>query len=344
MKWQALSDNDAKRVIAAGIGCKVNGEGLRISAISECLRAASYMCSLPLADNDPWEPAASLSLTSLVRKRLSPIWPNLSEDAEARPGVLSVLNSLGELGDLVRVANGWLTPKPLAIRAAASDVVIVGGGPSQAFPRGVQTRACGRARLVAKAMCEGWLDICDASDWIGAPMEGLEVWSARLIHEASERFGPPIDELAEIMVYLNGGWVALPGALNAQGTFLAKYPTGTMTSYFVGAFYRGRLQRFASIKSQDARRLRFYLDQQAGRPTKVEAETYQGFVRLRLYRRLPSAEAKALLIGWEMAAPAGAHPGLRQHVIPIEALPIVRSALDGLGIVLVERQGAEGGI
>jgi hypothetical protein len=100
----------------------------------------------------------------------------------------------------------------------------------------------------------------------------------------------------------------------------------------------------ASIESPDARRLRFWLDQLAGRSIRVEAVTLQGFVRLRLYRRLPHEEAKTLLLGWEMGVPQGSHPGLRQYVLPIEALPIVQCALDGLGIVLVERQGAEGGI
>jgi len=344
MRWQAVSGDEAKRTIAAGIGCKVRGEGLRISAISECLRAASYLCSVPLTKDGPWEPAVSLSLTSLVRKRLSPIWDSLGEDADARPGVLSILESLGELGDLVRAERGWLTPRPQAISADCGNAVILGGGPSQAFPGGVQPRACGRARLVTRSMCEGWLDICDASDWIGAPMEGLKRWSARLLGEVSERFGPPPDNLVDVMVYLNLKWVGITDLPGVEGTHLAKYQAGPLTCYFLGAFYRGRLQRLASIQAQDARRLRFHFDQQIGRPTTVEAETFQGFVKLRLFRKLPVAEAKTLLIGWEMRVPPGSHPGLRQYVIPIEALPIVRSALNGLGIELVERLGAEGGI
>lgn len=344
MRWQAVSGDEAKRVIAAGIGCKVSGEGLRISAISECLRAASYLCSVPLTTDGPWEPAVSLSLTSLVRKRLSPIWENLTEDTDARPGVLSVLESLGELGDLVRGERGWLTPRPRAISAACGNAVIIGGGPSQAFPLGVQTRACGRARLVTMSMCDGWLDIDDPRDWIGAPMEGLETWSNRLLREVSQRFGPPPDNLGDVMIYLNLKWVGLTDMPSIEGTHLAKYQAGVMTCYFLGAFYRGRLQRMTSIPSQDARRLRFHFDQQIGRPTTVEAETFQRFVKLRLYRRLPAEEAKTLLIGWEMSVPPGSHPGLRQYVLPIEALPIVRSALNGLGIVLVERLGAEGGI
>lgn len=344
MKWQAMSRDEAQKVIATGIGCKVSGEGLRIAAIAECLRAASYLCSLPLAENGAWEPAASLSLTSVVRKRLSPIWPNLLEDADAHPGVLSVLESLGDLGDMVRVEGGWLTPQPRAIRATDCTVIIIGGGPSQTFPRGVNTKACGRVRIVGTSMCDGWVDVCDAHEWIGAPMEGLEVWSSRLLGEARSRFSHPPSELGDVVVYVNGAWAELSNAPRAEGTLLAKCQTGPKTAYFIGAFFRGRLQQMASIESPDARRLRFWLDQLAGRSIRVEAVTLQGFVRLRLYRRLPHEEAKTLLLGWEMGVPQGSHPGLRQYVLPIEALPIVQCALDGLGIVLVERQGAEGGI
>lgn len=344
MKWQAMSREGAQKILAASIRCRVGGEGLRIAAIAECLRAASYLASAPVAGNDTWEPAASLSLTSMVRRRLSPLWPDLAEDKDARPGVLSVLNSLCDLGDLVRLQGGsWLIPPAHAIKAANDCAVILGGGPIETLPHTIQTQVAGRVRLVEAVACNDWIDVWDASEWIGAPVEGLEAWSVRLIETMKSRFAAVPSDLGEIAIYDKGRWGALAEQPNAGGVFLSKCQTGPVALHFIGDYSLGRIRKMASLDFQDARRLRFYLDAQAGRPMRVNAVTSQGFVKLRLERRLPQQEAKALLLGWQIPTPEGQHPGVTYHVLPIEMLSIVRTALDGLGVVLDERCGAEGG-
>lgn len=344
MKWQAISREGSQKILAASIRCRVGGEGLRIAAIAECLRAASYLASAPVAGNGNWEPAASLSLTSMVRRRLSPLWPDLAEDKDARPGVLSVLNSLGELGDLVRLRGGsWLTPPAHAIKAANDSAVILGGGPLETLPHHIQTQAAGRVRLVDAIACNDWIDVWDACEWIGAPVEGLEAWSIRLIATMKSRFSDVPSALGDIAIYDKGRWGALAELPNAGGVFLSKCQTGPVASHFLGDYFRGRIRKMVSLNLQDARRLRFHLDAQAGRPMRVKAVTSQGFVKLRLERRLPPQEARVLLLGWQIPTPEGEHPGVTYHVLPIELLSIVRAALDGLGVVLDERCGAEGG-
>lgn len=344
MKWQAMSREGARKTLAAGIRCRVVGEGLRIAAIAECLRAASYLASAPVAGNGTWEPAASLSLTSMVRRRLSPLWPGLAEDNHPLPGVLSVLNSLGELGDLVRVKGGnWLTPPAHAIKAANNSAVILGGGPIETLPHNILTQAAGRVRIVDAIDCYDWIDVWDASEWIGAPVEGLEAWSIRLLAIMKSRFTDVPSDLGEIAIYDRGRWGALSEKPNAGGVFLSKCQTGPVASHFIGDYFRGRIRKMASLDLQDARRLRFHLDAQAGRPIRVKVVTSQGFVKLRLERRLPHHEARVLLLGWQIPTPEGEHPGVTYHVLPIEMLSILRTALEGLGVVLDERCGAEGG-
>lgn len=344
MKWQAMSREGARKILAAGIRCRVGGEGLRVAAIAECLRAASYLASAPVAGHGGWEPAASLSLTSMVRRRLTPLWPDLADDDDARPGVMAVLNSLGELGDLVRLEGGsWLTPPAHAIRAANENAVILGGGPAETFPRHIQSKAAGRVRLVDAASCDDWVDVWEANEWIGAPVGGLDAWSVRLLSTMKSQLTDVPSDLGEIAVYIKGRWGALADIPAAGGIFLSKCQTGPVASHFIGDFFRGRIRKMASIDLQDARRLRFHLDAQAGRPMRVKAVTSLGFVKLRLGRRLPQQEAKVLLLGWQVPTPEGEHPGVTYHVLPIEMLPIVRTAFDGLGVVLDERCGAEGG-
>ncbi|WP_172901773.1 hypothetical protein [Pseudomonas putida] len=258
--------------------------------------------------------------------------------------MLSVLNSLSELGDLVRLQGGsWLTPPAHAIKAANDGAVILGGGPIETLPHNVQAQVAGRVRLVNSVACNDWIDVWEASEWIGAPVEGLEAWSVRLIETMKSRFTGVPGELGEIAIYDKGRWGALAELPNAGGVFLSKCQTGPVALHFIGDYFRGRICKMASLDFQDARRLRFHLDAQAGRPMRVKAVTSQGFVKLRLERRLPPQEARVLLLGWQIPTPEGEHPGVTYHVLPIEMLSIVRTALDGLGVVLDERCGAEGG-
>lgn len=107
MEWQAASLEEARRVVAAGIRCRSAGECLRISAVSECLRAVSHLCTVPVGGQGAWEAAASVRLTGMVRRKLVSLWPDLAADGEdTRPGVMGVLNSLAELGDMVRLEGG----------------------------------------------------------------------------------------------------------------------------------------------------------------------------------------------------------------------------------------------
>ncbi len=334
MKWHATSQTDAQNTLAKAIGCRHSGEGLRIAAISECLRAASSLCSAPLDGGTVWEPAASLSLTSMVRRRLSPIWPDLAEDDHVRHGVMGVLDSLGGLGDLVRVeGNKWLTSPALAVRAADGTAVVVGGGPAQSFPDQVRLISTGRVRLVHASSCEGWADVWEAEDWIGAPLEGLAAWSARLLSEVRTRLVWAPTNLNELSIYLTRKWVPLEMISGAEGLLITRCRIGPIWSYFMGEFSRGHLSRLASITLEEARRYRFYVDHIAGCSISLVIETAPGLAKIRLPRPLPKEEAKALMLGWQIPSAPNAHPGSKTYVLPIETLPIVRCALEGLGVL-----------
>ncbi len=349
MEWQAASLEGARRVVAAGIRCRSAGECLRISAVSECLRAVSHLCSVPVGGQGAWEPAASVRLTGMVRRKLVSLWPDLAADGEdTHPGVMGVLNSLAELGDMVRLEGGrWLAAPAHTVRAGDGLAVLLGGGPREVLPQavGASARAEGRVRLVETAACEGWADLWEADEWIGAPAEGLEAWSARLLAEATTRLTDAPDDIGEVSAYLPREWVRLADLPVGEGPILlcrvrSSGVAGPMFSYFIGEFVRSRLRRLSGIDSQDARRLRFYLDAQVGRPIRVVASASQGLVKLSLGRRLPEREARVLLLGWQVPAPDGEHPGVTHHMFPAETLPILRKAFEGLRIVLDERVGA----
>lgn len=343
MELLAVPRERARKIVAAGMRCKLEGEGLRISAVSECLRAASHLSSAPVSEYGMWEPAASLRLASMVRRRLTPLWPELAGDGEDTcPGALDVLKSLAELGDMVGLEGGkWLVSPPHAVWAGDGLAVLLGGGPMEVLPRAVAASAwvSGRGRLVEPAVCEGWADLWDAKDWIGAPAEGLVAWSVRLLAEAAARLTDAPNDMGETFAYLRSRWVRLAELpADEGGLLLFRERVGQGNSYFVGELARKRIRRLSAIGASDARRLRFYLDAQANRPVRVRATTAsQGLVTLRLARALPEREARVLLLGWRFPSPEGEHPGVTHHVFPVETLPIVRRAFEGLKIVLDER-------
>ncbi len=322
MKWNAASAEQAMMLIAKGMHCRMTGEGLRISAISECLRAASHLCSAPGENRKEWEPAASLRLANMAKHRLVPLWPDLiGQGTDTRPGVLEVLNSLAALGDMARLTGGrWLPAPPHAIQVDDEHAVLLGGGPLEVLPSAITLTAktLGRVRLVEQSACKDWTDIWEVKEWIGAPEKGLQTWAERLIAEAKEQLTDTPNDIGEAHAYVCTKWIRLPELPSGEKEFiLCRTRSGQEAfSYFIGEFIRGNLKRLRSISSTDARRLRFYLDVKATRPYRVKATKSQGLTTLRLTRLLPDREAKVLLLGWQLPMPARERPGVTHHVFP----------------------------
>jgi hypothetical protein len=273
---------------------------------------------------------------------LTPLWPTLDDEHAAEPGIKAILYSLGDLGDLVRLDGGrWLTPSPQAVRLGDKQAVIIGGGPAQTFPWPIAMRGAGRVRLVNVDACAERIDLWEPNEWIGSPIEGLQAWSTQLLTSAKEQLAPATTELADISIRTSGKWIALSACATAEGLFLARCRTGLRFEYFVVQVSRGCLRQLTGLRPQQARRLQFYFDVQAGHPMKVEAHVSQVHVRLRLHRYLPREETKALLLGWQLPS-LGGGVGTTDYVIPRELFPLVRQALAGLSVEVAERQFAEG--
>lgn len=353
MEWHAAQREEARKVVAAGMRCKWLGEALRIAAVAECLRAACHLSSAPEGGRGPWEPAASVKLAGMVRRRLSPLWPDLSAGAEKTgPGVMDILETLNDLGDMVRLDRGrWLPAPPHGITLDGGMGVLLGGGPREAFPpaAAASAKVAGRVRLVDRAACSGWVDFWEPKEWIGAPSEGTEAWAEAFLAGIRTRLADAPNDMGEAFAYVPREWVRLAEVpVGEAGLRLCRADengaAGRMPSYFVGEFRRGRLKRLCGIQADHARRLRFRFDARAGRPVRVVAvRSPNGLVRLRLTRRLPDRERRALLLGWQVPAPEGERPGVAHHLFAAETLPVVKDAVERLGMVFEERSGAQGG-
>lgn len=338
MEWRAVSRETSLKIVSAAINCRFSGEGLRISTVSECLRSVLHQYSVSDI-NEARQAVASLRLTSAVRRKLAPLWPDIVDTGDAiHPGIMAVLDSLAELGDMIRLEGGkWLTSPLHAVRTDNKMAILLGGDPTYVLSTGMDTRVVGRVRLVEQEICEGMAELWDANEWIGAPVEGNEIWSSKLLDKTISRFTDAPNDVGEATAYIRGKWIHFPELPpHGKKIHLCRTFIGTGFSYFLGEFVAGRLWRMSSIESSDdVRRLRFYLDMKENCQLKVKIKTSHGLARLRLVRRLPRRESKVLLLGWRDSGPEGEHPGVTYHVFPEEVVPIVVSAFEGLGIILV---------
>ncbi|OIR00558.1 hypothetical protein GALL_174310 [mine drainage metagenome] len=349
IEWTALRRDGAVGTLAGALRCRLPEEGVRLGALSEHLRAACFLCSAPSAGRGGWTPASSVKLSAMVRHRLGPVWPDIGEgEAEFRPGVVETLETLSSIGDMVHLEQGrWLPAAPRAYSMGGGLALVVGGGPRECLPAPVAAavRVLGRARVVDVSAC-GELDMDDASEWIGGPSEGLEAWTTDFLAAATSMFAHAPEDMGQLEAYLPPRWVPQDEVPAAEsGVRLSRVRGrgfgGPQFSYLVADFAKGRMRRLRSVSSADARRLRYGLDLKAGTTAKAFAVVGEGLVELKLTRLLPEPESRALLLGWRVLnAPKDS---LRTHVFPAEVMPLVRLALEGLGIRIVTRQGARGG-
>ena len=106
MYWRAVSQEEALKIVSAAINCQFTDEGLRISTLSECLRSVLHQYSVS-DTGEGRQSVASLRLSSAVRRKLVPLWPELTDTGDAiHPGIMAILDSLAELGDMIRLEGG----------------------------------------------------------------------------------------------------------------------------------------------------------------------------------------------------------------------------------------------
>jgi hypothetical protein len=351
IEWTALRREGAVGMLAAVLRCRLPEEGVRLAALSEHLRAACVLCSAPTDGRGGWAPAYSAKLSAMMRRRLGPVWRDLGEsEDEFRPGAVDTLEALSSIGDMVRLEGArWLPSAPRAFSMGGGLALVVGGGPRECLPASVaaSVRVLGRARVADVTAC-GELDVDDASEWIGGPPDGLEAWTADFLAAATSMFAHAPEDMGQLETYLPPRWVPQDEVPVAEsGVRLSRVRErgfgGPQFSYMVADFVKGRMRRLRSVSSADARRLRYGLDLKAGTPAKAVAVVGEGVVELKLARLLPEPESRALLLGWRVPNAPQDSRLVKTHAFPAEVMPLVRLALEGLGIRIVTRQGARGG-
>lgn len=334
INFRPISRSDAQKVIATGMKCPFEGEGLRISALSECLRAVTYLCSL---ESESWVPTSSNRLASMVRSRLTSMWPEYKgRDGELFPGEIGVLDCLNSLGDMVRLKGGkWLIAPPKLILVENGVAVLIGGGPLECLPPAlsVSAKVVGKVRVVDPALCGLWGSRWGLEDWLGAPYQGLEEWGRSLLSEALLNLTDAPHLCEGVSIYKPRQWVSVTElSEDTKDLVLGRSLDHKFFSYFLCKLNKGRVSKLRSITSDEARRFQYYLDLISDRSIVVSVKNVNNLVRFKLNRRLPRREAKLLNLGWQEPTTEKVHPGVIQYVYPEELFPLLVNAFSLLGI------------
>lgn len=334
ISFMPISQSDAQKVVAKGMKCQLEGEGLRISALSECLRAVTYLSSL---ESGSWVPTSSNRITSMVRSRLTSMWPEYrGGDGELFPGEMGVLDSLNSLGDMVRLKGGkWLIAPPKLIVVKNGVAVLIGGGPLEHLPPAlsVSAKIVGKVRVVDPALCGVWGAKWKLEDWLGAPCQELEEWGRSLLSETLLNLTDAPHLYEGVSIYTPRQWIsATELSEDTKDLVLGRSLEHKFFSYFLCKLNKGRVSKLRSITSDEARRFQYYLDLISDRSIVVNVKNVKNLVRFKLNKRLPRREAKLLKLGWQEPTTEKDHPGVTQYVYPEELFPLLVNAFSWLGI------------
>lgn len=278
-------------------------------------------------------------LTDMIEANLG----GLLGPAEVRPLAKSVLEGLGETGDLWRAPGGyWHSTPPRVVSLAGGPSFLLGALPS----RTGNYIAAGAVRYATTR--SGALFVEDFDDWLGRT-EPLPVWMTKALKAYRQRLQPAAVPADHLEIYApdqavrqsRSRWVEAREADLGSVTLRLCRAQATQTAiynrpYYLGDFGEtsdGLLLRAATpVTHEHARRFRFAFDDAFAANRSVSVKRDADIARCTIAKDLPPEEQRVLALGWEEGeAPS---PSVYRMAFPMRAMPFVAHALDRLGIRL----------
>ncbi|MEK0314592.1 hypothetical protein [Cohnella sp. 56] len=250
-----------------------NVEFQRELFLAEYWRSLLYELAID-GEEERVKPVHFRRLKNALNKYLDSIWPELKQnnDVDSPQNVNDVIspvrNCLIQLGDTIRLPNGYYFPAPLRlVKLLGSQYTAIIGGLAteeiQHFLADVRIAGYGRIienQKISVSIKEDGTWWQDYSNWTGWIPENLEEWIIKQVQLVSSSGSQSVQDFEEFEVYNSSrqlgnrnrySWIN-PNLILAQeesGTWLCK-TTGS-TSYFLGEFKRGRLAKERTITDKE---------------------------------------------------------------------------------------------
>ncbi|KHD10260.1 hypothetical protein PN36_08275 [Candidatus Thiomargarita nelsonii] len=177
--------------------------------IAEYLRHALYTLT---HGSTTVQPVFVTKLTNQVRCQLTPLWPDIFQNANADDPIRRVLEQLKQVGDVAELGDGYWLPTPLRLVRLLNNrqILLIGGVDTKSLitrfgdivqPMGFVRRIKPSADI--KHLINAGIDWQHFEDWVGETEKAdIGIWTRNLLDEARKRLKPSGSDLTDFEVYM----------------------------------------------------------------------------------------------------------------------------------------------
>lgn len=347
MKLAAATLTELRQAIESDFRFSSIPAAFEISVGCEHLRAIVALASIdPL--NEERYPVPTIRLTNLLKARLGPLQPLLTEECGT---ALDQLEHMASLSDLVRVDGRWYLSPVRRIQIDCETSLLIGGGPCDSFPQTLRPyiEAIGRARILNHsdkiAPLVAKIPMQQFGDWLGLPYKDIMRWGEDFLTSRSKSFSKPLD-MEQAHYWVRNRWAPIEQCERAGDTLLFRKRVSIFgnqaSSYGIvrlkySKSREPRLVETCSIERNDARRLQGFFSRQAAMRKSVQYSFTESLVVIDLPHPLPEPEATILSLGWAASVKDITRVWPKRYCFSRKLLPMLEQLLPCLGFELIEK-------
>ena len=329
--------------LASILNCPNSDDALRHAIVSEYIRACVYK---HYHDENEYIPNTSVHTTrvlSTIRKNIWFLWEDKdhwyyteSEHSEGSQFASEVLHSIGSIGDVVNLGEGFWAPGPIRIvrpDCAGSSVLLVTGGTpfellGMKFSARVSCVGCARflhLEHINIRQIQVEHELQSLEDWLGWPAEDLTTWTRRIIRSLHMSMTVANLELEGLEVYApddfpgkprNRNWIQI-GEFGTvpKGIRLCRPSPGVSAIYDRPTYLaelrynNGRIvfHKAALVPKDILLRLMYGFERLKGVHRAVNIEDLGQVLRVNIPFKLPDPENRILDFGWPAVRNSNGH-------------------------------------
>jgi len=175
--------------------------------IAEYLRHALYTLSY---GSTTVQPVFVTKLMNQVHYQLTPLWPDIFQNANTEDPIRRLLEQLKQVGDVAELGDGYWLPTPLRlVRLPNRQILLIGGVDTKSLITrfGDIVQSMGFVRRVKfadiKHLINAGIDWQHFEDWVGETKKAdIGTWTRNLLDEAHKRLKPSGSDLTDFEVYM----------------------------------------------------------------------------------------------------------------------------------------------
>jgi hypothetical protein len=337
------------RALDREFGISVSESVTRHAAIAEHLRAALTLKSLHDAGQHP-VPVSTASITIELRRRLASLWPDLADELADDDAVLSGIEHLSNIGEIVRTdSSQWIPAPHRVVYVDENTRLLLSSTPLQllTFRLRKSIQVIGRARVVDVGASDSTKSIViqRPNEWMQCRYDEIVDWGKTFVAHNATKLSH-VEGLEHGEVFVGGRWRKTDSFREVvDGIHLYRrrvYIHGNPTNEYALCKLKGAKSGGVDVKSavvitkNDARRLQGTVKSGEGCRRAMKLHCEAGIATLFLLNPLPSPENAFLSLGWTCPEQSP-KDWPKKYYFSERLVPLLKTALGLLGYDTNER-------